>query len=134
MACCLRLVLTVQVWKIDPQPTLITALDLPERAYAMDVIGPLIIVATAERKIIAFQCNEANGTAQMVVDQPSPLKYQTRALAALPAGDGFALGGSEGRVAVHYFHDPPDPKDGKVKKFAFRCHRRANADLSLIHI
>ncbi len=26
-----------------------------------------------------------------------------------------------------YFHDPPD-KDGKVKKFAFKCHRRANAD------
>ena len=75
MACRLRLVLTVQVWKIDPQPTLITALDLPERAYAMDVIGPLIIVATAERKIIAFQCNEANGTAQMVCllyTSPSP--------------------------------------------------------------
>ena len=70
----------------------------------------------------------------------SPLKFQTRSIAALPDGDGYALGGTEGRVAVHYFHDPPDPKDGKVyvptrasstnhsKKFAFRCHRRANAD------
>ncbi|SHO77051.1 Similar to S.cerevisiae protein GLE2 (RNA export factor associated with the nuclear pore complex (NPC)) [Malassezia sympodialis ATCC 42132] len=119
---------TVKLWKIEPQPTLITSIDLPERVYAMDVIGLIIIVAMAERKIMAFQCNEANGTAQQVVDQFSPLKYQTRSLAALPDGDGFALGGTEGRVAVHYFHDPPDPKDGKVKKFAFRCHRRVNAD------
>ncbi|WFD06336.1 RNA export factor gle2 [Malassezia vespertilionis] len=121
---------TVKVWKIEPQPTLVTSIDLPERVYAMDVIGPVIIVAMAERKIMAFQMNEATGTAPQVVDQLSPLKYQTRCLAALPDGDGFALGGTEGRVAVHYFHDPPDPKDGKVKKFAFRCHRRANADHS----
>lgn len=51
---------------------------------------------------------------QLWQDQFSPLKYQTRSIAALPDGDGFALGGTEGRVAVHYFHDPPDPKDGKV--------------------
>lgn len=119
---------SVKIWKIEPQPTLITSMDLPERVYAMDVIGFIIIVAMAERKIMAFQCNEATGTAQQVVDQFSPLKFQTRSLAALPDGDGFALGGTEGRVAVHYFHDPPDPKDGKVKKFAFRCHRRTNAD------
>lgn len=119
---------SVKIWKIEPQPTLITSMDLPERVYAMDVIGFIIIVAMAERKIMAFQCNEATGTAQQVVDQFSPLKFQTRSLAALPEGDGFALGGTEGRVAVHYFHDPPDPKDGKVKKFAFRCHRRTNAD------
>ena len=124
----------IKLWKIEPQPTLITTIDTPERVYAMDVIGPIIIAATAERKIVAYQINEAMGTAQQVVDQMSPLKYQSRSLVALPDGDGFALGGTEGRVAVHYFHDPPDPKDGKVcvfadsKKFAFRCHRRANAD------
>ncbi|WFD33434.1 RNA export factor gle2 [Malassezia cuniculi] len=118
----------IKLWKIEPQPTLITTIDAPERVYAMDVIGPVIIAATAERKIVAYQVNEAMGNAQQVVDQMSPLKYQSRSLAALPDGDGFALGGTEGRVAVHYFHDPPDPKDGKVKKFAFRCHRRANAD------
>ncbi|WFD37972.1 RNA export factor gle2 [Malassezia japonica] len=119
---------TVKIWKIEPQPTLITSLDVPERVYAMDTIGLIIIVATAERKIVAFQCNEATGTAQQVAALDSPLKYQTRCIAALPEGDGFALGGTEGRVAVHYFHDPPDPKDGRMKKFAFRCHRRANAD------
>ncbi|KAI3620194.1 hypothetical protein CBS9595_002161 [Malassezia furfur] len=94
----------------------------------MDTIGLIIIVATAERKIVAFQCNEATGTAAQVASMDSPLKYQSRSIAALPEGDGFALGGTEGRVAVHFFHDPPDPKDGRVKKFAFRCHRRANAD------
>lgn len=57
----------VKIWKIEPQPTLITTLDLPERVYAMDVIGPIIIVATAERKILAYQCNDATGTAQQVV-------------------------------------------------------------------
>ena len=33
----------------------------------MDVIGLIVIVAMAERKIMAFQCNEATGTAQQVV-------------------------------------------------------------------
>lgn len=121
-----RTPLLTQLWKIEAQPTLITSLDLPERVYAMDVVGLIIIVATAERKILAFQCNEATGTAQQVASMDSPLKYQTRSLAALPEGDGFALGGTEGRVAVHYFHDPME--NGRVKKFAFRCHRRANAD------
>lgn len=105
---------TVKLWKIDPQPTLITSLDVPERVYAMDTIGLVIIVATAERKIVAFQCNEATGTAAQVAAMDSPLKYQTRSLAALPEGDGFALGGTEGRVGVNYFHDPPDPKDGRM--------------------
>lgn len=108
---------TVKLWKIDPQPTLISSLDVPERVYAMDTIGLVIIVATAERKIVAFQCNEAAGTAAQVASMDSPLKFQSRSLAALPEGDGFALGGTEGRVAVHFFHDPPDPKDGRVYVF-----------------
>lgn len=68
---------TVKIWKIEPQPTLITSLDLPERVYAMDVIGLIVIVAMAERKIMAFQCNEATGTAQQAVVRIYDLMPQT---------------------------------------------------------
>ncbi|PWN50013.1 WD40 repeat-like protein [Violaceomyces palustris] len=118
---------TVKIWKLDPQPNLVQTVNLPEKCYAMDVCGNIVIAAMAERLIIAFAVEE-NGTLRPIIEQhQSPLKYQTKSVVALPDGDGYALGGVEGRVAVQYFNDVPD-KDGKVKKFAFKCHRRANAD------
>ncbi|KAN0065812.1 RNA export factor gle2 [Thecaphora frezii] len=116
----------LKIWKLDPQPNQVQMLNLPERAYSMDVCGSNVVVAMAERGVLAFRLEE-NGQITPLSEHTSPLKYQTRSVAALPDGDGYALGGVEGRVAVQYFHDPPD-KDGKCKKFAFKCHRRAHTD------
>ena len=50
----------------------------------------------------------------------SSLKSQTRVVATMPSGEGFALGSVEGRVAVEYV-DPSEAS--QARKFAFKCHR-----------
>ncbi|ETS64165.1 hypothetical protein PaG_01401 [Moesziomyces aphidis] len=118
----------LKIWKIDnpASPQAVHSLTLPEKCYAMDNVQNVVVVAMAERMVLGFRLEET-GSITPLTEQQSPLKYQTRSMAVLPDGDGYALGGVEGRVGVQYFHDPPD-KDNKVKKFAFKCHRRANAD------
>ena len=127
----------LKIWKLDPQPQQVHSLPLPERCFGMDVCANNVVVAMAERMVLAFRIEETGTITPLSVsraphlssrsntlltftrldscaqEHQSPLKYQTRSVAALPDGDGYALGGVEGRVAVQYFHDPPD-KDGKV--------------------
>ncbi|KAM3337045.1 hypothetical protein P3S68_032745 [Capsicum galapagoense] len=52
---------------------------------------------------------------------PSPLKYQTRCLAAFPDQQGFLVGSIEGRVGVHHLDD-----SSQGKNFTFKCHREGN--------
>ena len=80
------------------QPKPVASLDLPERAFAMDCVFPLLVVATAERKIGMFDCRKLQ-TPQWI---NSPLKFQSRCVAVFPNAEGFALGSVEGRVAVHF--------------------------------
>lgn len=118
----------LKIWKLDnpAAPNMVHSLNLPEKCFAMDNVQNIIVVIMAERLILGFKI-EDTGSITPLVEQQSPLKYQSRSMAVLPDGDGYALGGIEGRVAVQYFNDPAD-KDGRVKKFAFKCHRRAQAD------
>eukprot|EP00966_Prymnesium_polylepis_P287708 6645538-Prymnesium_polylepis.1 len=71
---------TVKYWDgKTPNPS--ATLQLPERAFCMDVRYPLLVVATADRKIIVV--NLSNPTAIFkAVD--SPLKYQSRCVACFP--------------------------------------------------
>ncbi|KAJ1841648.1 RNA export factor gle2, partial [Coemansia sp. RSA 2708] len=97
------------------QPTPIGTVNLPERAYAMDCNNPLLVVATAERKVLVFDM--ANPTTPFeTVD--SPLRWQTRTVACFTKKDGYAIGSIEGRVGIQYV----DPKM-KEKSFSFKCHR-----------
>ncbi|WRX26440.1 WD40 repeat - like 10 [Theobroma cacao] len=48
----------------------------------------------------------------------SPLKYQTRCVAAFPDQQGFLVGSIEGRVGVHHLDDGQQNKN-----FTFKCHR-----------
>lgn len=48
----------------------------------------------------------------------SPLKYQTRCIAAFPDKTGYLVGSIEGRVAVHHVED-----NLQSKNFTFKCHR-----------
>uniref|UniRef100_A0A915EMI3 Mitotic checkpoint protein n=1 Tax=Ditylenchus dipsaci TaxID=166011 RepID=A0A915EMI3_9BILA len=50
----------------------------------------------------------------------SPLKFQTRAIRAIPSGEAFVLSSIEGRVAVEYFGQDPEVQKNK---YAFKCHR-----------
>ena len=106
---------------------------LPERCYALSCLHPLLVVATAvrhfappavcarsppvaqERHIQVF--NLANP--QVVYKQiASPLKYQTRCVAAFPDKSGYLVGSIEGRVAVQHVEESQAGRN-----FTFKCHR-----------
>jgi mRNA export factor len=102
-------------------------LDLPERCYSLDVRGNLMVVATAGRHILSY-----NVAAQPVLhgQKESPLKFQSRCIAAFPDMTGFAVGSIEGRVGIHYLSKVPG-KDS----FAFKCHRQNTTEVySVNHI
>eukprot|EP00164_Ancoracysta_twista_P009425 GFYU01013940.1.p1 GENE.GFYU01013940.1~~GFYU01013940.1.p1 ORF type:complete len:338 (+),score=56.38 GFYU01013940.1:169-1182(+) len=110
---------TLKYWDPRTPQTPKLTVQLPERVYSMDVGYPLNIVATAERHICIFDMMKPEAIYKTF---PSPLKHQTRCVAAFPDRTGFALGSIEGRVAIHYVQD----KDIS-RNFAFKCHREQSA-------
>ncbi|RKP09491.1 WD40-repeat-containing domain protein [Thamnocephalis sphaerospora] len=97
------------------QPNPIASTQLPERCYAMDALYPMLVVGCADRHILIYNLN--NPTTPFKSTQ-SPLKWQTRCVSCFPAGNGFALGSIEGRVAIQYVEE----KDASGN-FSFKCHR-----------
>ena len=83
----------------------------------MDVMHPLMVVGTAERKILIYDLSRPNWQSPLRYEE-SPLRHQTRCVAAFPDREGFAVGSIEGRVAIHHVN----PKDAG-RNFAFKCHR-----------
>ena len=63
----------------------------------------VVATATQDRKIVVVNLTNP----QTIYSQiPSPLKYQSRCIAAFPDQQGFCLGSIEGRVAVHHVNQP----------------------------
>ncbi|CAI0473909.1 unnamed protein product [Linum tenue] len=112
---------TLRYWDTRQQTPVHTQ-QLPERCYAMTVRYPLMVVGTADRNIVVF--NLQNPQAEFKRIQ-SPLKYQTRCVAAFPDQQGFLVciqvGSIEGRVGVHHLDDAQNGKN-----FTFKCHREGN--------
>ncbi|KAF6770543.1 hypothetical protein AHF37_11099, partial [Paragonimus kellicotti] len=123
------------------QATPILNLDLPERVYCAAVHYPLALVGTANRHVIAY--NLENGPAIHTELIPIKCRFVVGLHYCTPAGEissaesihqnrcvsifldkqtrrpnGFALGSTEGRVAIQYLN-PSTPKDN----FTFKCHR-----------
>ncbi|KAK6135405.1 hypothetical protein DH2020_030859 [Rehmannia glutinosa] len=87
---------TLRYWDLRQQnPTWVQ--QLPERCYALTVRHPLMVVGTADRNLIVFNLQNPQSEFKRVV---SPLKYQTRCLAAFPDQQGFLVGSIEGRVGL----------------------------------
>ncbi|KAL0335144.1 UNVERIFIED_CONTAM: protein RAE1 [Sesamum radiatum] len=108
---------TLRYWDLRQQnPTWVQ--QLPERCYALTVRHPLMVVGTADRNLIVFNLQNPQSEFKRVV---SPLKYQTRCLAAFPDQQGFLVGSIEGRVGVHHLDDSQSSKN-----FTFKCHRDGN--------
>lgn len=59
----------------------------------------------------------------------SSLKFMTRDLRCMPAGDGYATSSIEGRIAVEFFD--PSPKT-QAMKYAFKCHRETVEDGAMV--
>jgi len=94
------------------------SVNMPERIYCMDIVGDLCVVGMAERAITIFDLRKPTTPFRNL---DSPLKLQTRCIAAFPNQQGFAIGSIEGRVGIHHV----DEKDNS-KNFAFKCHREAS--------
>ena len=86
---------TVKCWDVR-QPTPTASVQLPERCYSMDVAHPLMVVATAERKLCVYDLSSANWQQPYRVED-SPLKHQTRCVRCFPDREGFAIGSIEAR-------------------------------------
>jgi mRNA export factor len=77
-----------------------------------------MIVGTADRHIVIFNLQNPQTEFKRI---QSPLKYQTRCVAAFPDQQGFLVGSIEGRVGVHHIDDAQSSKN-----FTFKCHREGN--------
>ncbi|EDQ90346.1 uncharacterized protein MONBRDRAFT_24711 [Monosiga brevicollis MX1] len=105
---------TVGIW--DPRTNTRTGvLTQPSKIYAMTLAGNMLVVGTASRNVWIW---DVRNTQQPFARRESNLKYQTRAIAPMPNGDGYVMSSIEGRVAVEYIEESK-----QAQKFAFKCHR-----------
>ncbi|KAF3339367.1 protein RAE1 [Carex littledalei] len=105
---------TVRYWDTrQAQPAHVQ--QLPEKCYAITVSYPLMVVGTSDRNLIVYNLQNPQMEFKRI---QSPLKYQTRCLAAFPDQQGFLVGSIEGRVGVHHLDDSQQSKN-----FTFKCHR-----------
>ncbi len=98
----------------------IATLDLPGKAFSMDVTQNRIVVATSGRRNVIVDIR--NQKPEIVLDRESSLKFQTRTIRFFPDGRGFALGSVEGRVGVEFLEELQVPAQS-MKRYAFKCHR-----------
>ncbi|XP_074312716.1 protein RAE1-like [Silene latifolia] len=108
---------TLKYWDTR-QPNPVHTQQLPDRCYSMSVLHPLMVVGTADRNIVVFNLQNPQTEFKRI---QSPLKYQTRCVAAFPDKQGFLIGSIEGRVGVHHLDDAQQSKN-----FTFKCHRDGN--------
>ncbi|OLL22568.1 Pheromone-processing carboxypeptidase KEX1 [Neolecta irregularis DAH-3] len=104
---------TLKFWDLrQSQPA--ATLQLPERCYAMDAANQLLVVGTAEKKIVVVDLRSV----QIHKTMDSPLKWQTRVVTCFPDASGFAVGSIEGRCGIQYIEDSKASGN-----FSFKCHR-----------
>lgn len=107
---------TLKYWDMrSPQP--ISVIQLPERVYCMDLSQKLLVVGCAEKHVCIIDLTNPQQIFKQIM---SPLKYQTRAVACYPQGNGYAIASIEARCAIQYIDDAEQLKSG----FSFRCHRK----------
>ncbi|KDD73795.1 hypothetical protein H632_c1831p1 [Helicosporidium sp. ATCC 50920] len=105
---------SLRYWDLR-SPTPAHTQALPERAYALSVQHPLLVVACADRSIQVFNLAQPQTPYKTLT---SPLKFQTRCVACFPDTAGYLVGSVEGRVAVQHVEESM-----AAKNFTFKCHR-----------
>jgi mRNA export factor len=106
---------TVRYWDMRQAGRAIATLACAERVYSMDTASHLLVIATADRHIHLVDLQSDPMKFSRTVQ--SPLKYQTRAVAAFPNGMGWGTAGIEGRSGINAV------KADTSVDFTFRCHR-----------
>ena len=109
---------SIKFWDVrTPNPIL--DINVPERVYCADVDYPLAVVGMAGVVIMTYHLM---GRPKQLDVSRSPLRGQIRCVSifrdelhthGMPTG--YAMGNTEGRVALEYLHYPPH-------SFTFKCH------------
>ncbi|KAI1478976.1 WD40 repeat-like protein [Daldinia eschscholtzii] len=108
---------TVKLWDLRQQEP-VASITCDERVYSMDSKSLLLVVATAECRIHLIDLRSPTTISH---SQDSPLKHQTKAVAAFPDGQGWATAGIGGRCGINAV----DKEEQSKVDFSFRCHRDA---------
>eukprot|EP00948_MAST-09A_sp_MAST-9A-sp1_P002073 g2073.t1 len=110
----------------------VTTLELTGKIFSMSAHENRLVIGTSNRQVYIFDRRHlANGP---VAERRSSLKNQTRCVEILPQLDAYAIGSTEGRIAVEYFDDGTVKTDSSKqaeksrmsssrKRFAFKSHR-----------
>ncbi|KZS96413.1 WD40 repeat-like protein [Sistotremastrum niveocremeum HHB9708] len=111
---------TIRFWDPRSSTSPVLKQDLPERVYNMDYVSSssTLVVALAGRQMEVYDVRKMDEPKQK---RESSLKFMTKSLAAMPDGQGYAIGSVEGRIALEYFDPSPA---AQAKNYAFKCHRQ----------
>lgn len=105
---------TLKYWDLR-SPSPVASVQLPERAYSMDVSQQVAVVGCAERHLAFINLSNPTVISKTAL---TSLKWQTRVVSCYPNGEGYAVGSIEGRVSLNNFDESK-----KVGEFAFKCQR-----------
>ncbi|KAF7000363.1 hypothetical protein CFC21_016286 [Triticum aestivum] len=111
---------TIKCWDqrgaTGPEYTLIGTHTQPERVYALSLAGHKLVVATAGEHVNVYDLRNMSEPQQ----RKSYLNSQTRCVECYPNKTGFALGSTDGRVAMDFFDQSESSLE---KRYGFKCHR-----------
>jgi cell cycle arrest protein BUB3 len=107
---------SIRGWDIRDHKNTFSA-NLSGKAFAMSLHQNTCIVGTSKRKLEFWDVRKME-QAWNIVD--SPIRQQIRSIACSPDAKRFAVGSTEGRVAIQPFSETDS-------SFSFKCHRQSAA-------
>lgn len=112
---------SLRYWDVRAPPTgtPVGTVTLADRAYAMDVSGPLLVVGLADRKLAVYDVRKPTTP---FVEKYTQLRYQTRCVATWPDRMGYLVGSVDGKVSIDYVQEPQPGAN-----YSFYCHRDKSA-------
>eukprot|EP00124_Ichthyophonus_hoferi_P000332 Ihof_evm28s11 gene=Ihof_evmTU28s11 len=108
---------TIRLWDPRNPGKMFKSVAQPGKVYSMSLSGYELVVGLEDRLVYVWDLRQPDVPVQR---RESSLKYTTRTLKCFVDKAGYALGSTEGRVAVEFLN--PD-KEIQKKRYAFKCHR-----------
>jgi mRNA export factor len=92
---------TVKYWDLR-SPTLAGSVPIHEKVYSLDTKDNMLVIATAERKLHVV---DLRNPTKIFKSPDCPLRHQIRVVTCFPDGQGFGVGGIEGRIGMSWNGD-----------------------------
>lgn len=116
---------TIRGWDIRENTHTFSA-NLTGKAFALFLHEHTCVIGTSKRKLEFWDMRKMD---QAWTIEESPIRHQIRSIACSPDATRFAVGSTEGRVAIQTF---PNSNSSGVEQnrqgsFSFKCHRQSAA-------